>query len=68
VHDYIADAIRRGQAEGDVPADRDPEAEAWVWVGTSLLFSFADRLGGLLTKQDFAAMAAQRHRWLTGAG
>jgi AcrR family transcriptional regulator len=68
VHDYIADAVRRGQADGDVPADRDPDAEAWIFVGAALLLSFADRLGGLVTKDDFAAMATQRRRWLTGTG
>ena len=68
VHDYIADALRRGQAEGGVPADRVPDAEAWVFVGASLLMAFADRLGGLLSKDDRAAIAAQRHRWLTGSG
>lgn len=68
VHDYIADAVRRGQAEGDVPADRDPDAEAWIFMGAALLLSFADRLGGLLSKEDLAAIAAQRHRWLTGSG
>jgi TetR/AcrR family transcriptional regulator len=68
VHDYIAEAVRLGQAVGDVPADRDPDAEAWIFVGAALLLSFADRLGGLLTKDDFVAMAAQRHRWLTGTG
>src|SRR5437868_13237700 len=28
VHDFVADTIRRGQAEGSLPADRDAEAEA----------------------------------------
>ena len=37
VHDYIADALRRGQADGDVPADRVPDAEAWIFVGASFL-------------------------------
>ena len=30
--------------------------------------SVADRLGGLLGDEDFAAIAAQRIRWLSGAG
>ena len=68
VHDYIAGVVRRAQAQGGVPADRDPEAEAWIFVGAALLLGFADRLGGLLGRDDFVAMAAQRHRWLTGAG
>jgi hypothetical protein len=32
-----------------------------------LLLSVADRLGGLLDDEDFAAIAAQRLRWLTGS-
>ena len=67
VHDYIADAVRRGQAAGGVPADRVPDAEAWISVGAALLLSFADRLGGLLEPDDLGAIAAQRLRWLTGA-
>lgn len=66
VHDYIATALRRAQAAGGVPQDRDPNAEAWMFVGAALLLSFADRLGGLLAPADFEAMAAQRRRWLTG--
>jgi len=45
VHDYIADVVRLGQAEGDVPGDRDADAEAWLFVGAAFLLSFADRLG-----------------------
>lgn len=68
VHDYIADAMRRAQAAGGVPLDRDAEAEAWVFVGAALLLSFADRLGGLIGAGEFAAIAKQRRRWLTGSG
>jgi hypothetical protein len=59
--------VRRAQAAGGVPQDRDAEAEAWIFVGGALLISFADRLGGLLRPDDFHAIAAQRLRWLTGA-
>ena len=68
VHDYVAAAVRRAQAAGGVPADRDPDAEAWIFVGAALLLSFADRLGGLLGPDDFGRMAAERRRWLTGQG
>ncbi|MEO5576329.1 MAG: TetR/AcrR family transcriptional regulator [Gaiellaceae bacterium] len=68
VHDYVASAVRRAQVVGGVPADRDPDAEAWVFVGAALLLSFADRLGGLLGPDDLARIAAERHRWLTGSG
>ena len=66
VHDYIAAALRGAQTAGGVPLDRDPDAEAWIFVGAALLLSFADRLGGLLGPEDFEAIAAQRRRWLTG--
>ena len=68
VHDYVAAAVRRAQAAGGVPSDRDPDAEAWVFVGAALLLSFADRLGGLLGPEDLARISAERHRWLTGSG
>ena len=31
-----------------MPADRDPDAEAWIFLAGGLLRSFADRLGGVL--------------------
>lgn len=68
VHDYVAAAMRRAQAAGGVPVDRDPDAEAWIFVGAALLMSFADRLGGLLGPEEFKRMAAERRRWLTGSG
>ena len=69
VHDYVADRVRRAQAAGGVPQDRDPDAEAWVFVGAALLFSFADRLGGgLLDGDDLTRIATERRRWLTGSG
>jgi AcrR family transcriptional regulator len=67
VHDYFAEVLRRLQAEGVIAADRDPDAEAWVFVAGTLLVSVADRLGGPLTEADFAAIKAQRQRWLTAA-
>ena len=33
VHDFVADEIRRGQEAGTIPADRDANAEAWVFIG-----------------------------------
>ena len=59
--------VRRAQAAGGVPADRDPDAEAWIFVGAALLISFADRLGGLLGPDEFSRMATERRRWLTGS-
>jgi AcrR family transcriptional regulator len=66
VHDFVADTVRRSQAVGGVPADRDADAEAWIFVGALLLLSFSDRLGGLLDQGALAEIAKQRRRWLTG--
>jgi AcrR family transcriptional regulator len=68
VHDFMADGIRRAQAAGAIAPDRDPDAEAWIFLAGILLLSVGDRLGGLLDEADFAAIAAQRIRWLSGAG
>jgi AcrR family transcriptional regulator len=66
VHDFVADALRTGQERGVVPADRDPDAEAWVFIGGGLLRSVADRLGGVLSAADLEAITHERVRWLTG--
>jgi AcrR family transcriptional regulator len=68
VHDFFQEILRRIQEAGGIPADRDPNAEAWVFLGGSLLASFADRLGGLLSEEDFHAIKTQRWRWLSGSG
>ncbi len=66
VHDFVAAALREGQERGVVPSDRDPDAEAWIFIGGGLLRSVADRLGGVLTSADLEAITLQRLRWLTG--
>lgn len=68
VHSFFADLLRRAQAAGLLPADRNPDAEAWMSLGIGLLRSVQDRLGGLLAEEDFAAIAEARRRWLTGTG
>jgi len=68
VHDFMADGIRGAQAAGAIAADRDPDAEAWIFLAGILLLSVADRLGGLIEDEDFAAIAVQRIRWLSGSG
>ena len=47
VHDFVAEMMRGYQADGAMPADRDPDAEAWIFLAGGLLRSFADRLGGV---------------------
>jgi len=65
-HDHVAAALRHGQELGVVPADRDPEVEAWVMIAGGLLRSVADRVGGLLDDDDLAAIQHERMRWLLG--
>ena len=65
VHDFVAAGMRAGQVAGTVPADRDADAEAWIFLAGGLLRSFADRLGGLLGASEFAAIVRERRRWLS---
>ena len=64
VHDFVAELYQRAQTAGAMPADRDPNAEAWIGLGIGLLRSVQDRLGGLLTPDDFAAIFAARRKSL----
>ncbi|WP_411277040.1 TetR/AcrR family transcriptional regulator [Gaiella sp.] len=66
VHDFVADLMVEHQAAGAIPADRNPDAEAWLFLAGGLLRSFADRLGGLLGSAEFAAIGRERRRWLSG--
>jgi TetR/AcrR family transcriptional regulator len=67
VHDYYANLLRRAQAAGSVPRDRDADAEAWIFLAGALLLSLGDRLGGLPGERELEAIRAQRLRWLSGA-
>lgn len=64
VHRFVAELYRRSQDVGGLPPDRDADAEAWIGLGIGLLRSVQDRLGGLLTSDDFVAILAARRRSL----
>ncbi len=66
VHGFFADLLRRAQAAGGIPAERDPDAEAWIGLGIGLLRSVQDRLGGVVAEEDFAAISESRRAWLGG--
>jgi AcrR family transcriptional regulator len=65
-HAFLADVMGRADAAGGLAPGRDPTAEAWISLAVGLLRSVQDRLGGLLTDEDFAGIAQSRRRWLTG--
>ena len=64
VHDFVAGGIRRCQKAGAIPDDRDADAEAWMFLASGLLATVAERLGGVLTPEDVAAIQHERRRWL----
>ncbi len=66
VHAFVRDVIARAQAAGGVARERDPGAEAWIFLAGGLLLTVADRLGGLLGEDELAGIAASRLRWLAG--
>jgi AcrR family transcriptional regulator len=63
VHDFFAELIQRGQAEGVVHPDRDPVAEAWIFVAGGLLVTIDHRLGGLLG-DDLDRVRSARRAWM----
>jgi AcrR family transcriptional regulator len=67
-HDFVADGIRQGQEWGRIALDRDPGAEAWIMIGGALLTAVADRLGGVLGRDELEAIREQRFRWLLVEG
>jgi len=67
VHDFVSGVIRRSQEAGGIPEDRDPEAEAWIFISIGLLATVSKRLGGMLD-DEFQGIVASRRRWMTGRG
>jgi AcrR family transcriptional regulator len=63
VRDFFADVIRDGQQRGVVHADRDADAEAWIFVAAGLLTTMDSRLGGVLG-DDLQRVRAERRRWM----
>ena len=64
VHGFVAEVIRRAQTAGGIPTDRDPDAEAWIFMSIGLL-SMADRCLEDLV-EDWPGIVGSRRRWLAG--
>lgn len=65
VHDFLADLIRRGQEQGAISAERDPDAEAWIMLAGGILGMVGRRVG-LLDDEELAGIRAARLAWLRG--
>jgi AcrR family transcriptional regulator len=65
VHEYVAAVIRRAQELGGILPDRDPEAEAWIFISIGLLGTVSKRLGGVV-EDDFPKIFQSRRQWMTG--
>ncbi|HEX3807938.1 MAG TPA: TetR/AcrR family transcriptional regulator [Gaiellaceae bacterium] len=63
VHGFFADVVRDGQTRGVVHADRDADAEAWIFVAGGLLATMDSRLGGLLG-DDLERVRDSRRAWM----
>ena len=63
VHAFFAGVIEHGQAHGAVNPDRDPVAEAWIFVAGGLLATIDHRLGGLLGA-DLERVRASRRAYM----
>jgi len=66
VHAFVSDVIRRSQHAGGVFAERDPSAEAWIFISIGLLGTVGRRVGSV-PDEDFEAIIASRRSWMTGA-
>jgi AcrR family transcriptional regulator len=65
VHDFVADLVRRGQAEGAIAAERDADSEAWIMLAGGILGMVGRRVG-LLDDKELQAIRSARLAWLRG--
>jgi AcrR family transcriptional regulator len=65
VHAYVADVIERSQAAGGILPERDPRAEAWLFIAIGLIGTVGRRLGGLL-EDDYPRIISERRKWMAG--
>ncbi len=66
VHHFVADVMRRSQKAGGILADRDADAEAWIFISLGLLSTIDHRLSGLVG-EEFERIKASRRAWMTGS-
>jgi TetR/AcrR family transcriptional regulator len=64
VHGYVAGVIVRSQAAGGFRPERDPSAEAWIFLSIGLLGTIDRRLSML--DGELGRIVAARRSWMTG--
>jgi AcrR family transcriptional regulator len=64
VHGFFADLLRRGQEEGVLHADRDVDAEAWIFLAGGILGMVGRRVG-LLDDTEVGRIRSARLAWLS---
>jgi len=65
VHAYVVDVARRAQKAGGIEQDRDPDAEAWIFIALGLL-SMADRVLAGVMHDCWPSIRRSRAKWMTG--
>ena len=65
VHEYAASVVQRAQEAGGMPKDRDPDAEAWIFIALGLL-TMADRVLDGVMGSCWGEIRSSRLRWMTG--
>ena len=63
VHDFVAGLIRRGQEQGAIAAERDPDSEAWIMLAGGILGMVGRRVG-VLDDEELGRIRAARLSWL----
>jgi hypothetical protein len=66
VHDHVADVVRRSQAAGGIASERDPDAEAWIFIALGLL-TMADEVVGTHLQDAWPGIRESRLSWLRGS-
>jgi hypothetical protein len=66
VHDFMAGVIRRGQEQGVLHRDRDPDAEAWIFLAGGILGMVGRRIG-LLNEADVTSIREARLEWMSSS-
>jgi TetR/AcrR family transcriptional regulator len=66
VHDFVSGVMTRSQEAGGINPERDPSAEAWIFISIGLLGTVSRRIG-VLAAEDYESIFASRRKWMAGA-